>query len=322
MKFSIVVPVYNVENYIVKCLDSIFHQSYSNYEVIIVNDGSPDQSEKIIRDYIKGKKNFKLYSKENGGLSDARNFGVTKATGDYLLFVDSDDYIAEDLLQRIYDTVQENQFDVVRYGLDLVDDDGSKLLKSVENVKAGRDKVESIRHILQSEYVEPAWLYAYRLDFWKQNHFLYAYGRIHEDFGLTPLVLYCANDIGFVDYVGYHYVQRENSIMRQVNYEKLKKRTIDFQEQYLELKKKIDTSTKDGKLLMGFASEAVLYKGRELIGEDRKAYASFIRKENIIGMMNIFRFKNILQKIYLSFFLERYLQKISEQFYSELECEK
>ena len=92
MKFSIVIPVYNVEGYIEKCLNSIKIQTYSNFEVIIVNDGSPDNSEKKIKTFLKDKR-FKYYKKENGGLSDARNYGIKYTTGDYLLFVDSDDYI-------------------------------------------------------------------------------------------------------------------------------------------------------------------------------------------------------------------------------------
>ena len=96
MKFSIIVPVYNVEKYLKRCLDSIQNQTYDNFEVIIVNDGSPDHSQEIIDEYVKHDDRFLSYQKENGGLSDARNYGVKYATGDYLLFVDSDDYVSSD----------------------------------------------------------------------------------------------------------------------------------------------------------------------------------------------------------------------------------
>lgn len=101
MKFSIVIPVYNVEEYIDKCLNSVLNQTYKDFEVIIVNDGSPDNSIQIIDRYVKMDDRFKVYSKENGGLSAARNFGVKKVSGDYLIFLDSDDYIEKDLLLKI-----------------------------------------------------------------------------------------------------------------------------------------------------------------------------------------------------------------------------
>ena len=97
MKFSIVIPVYNVEKYIDKCLKSIINQTYDNFEVIVVNDGSPDNSQVIIDKYVKKDKRFKSYEKKNGGLSDARNYGLEYISGDYLLFIDSDDNIEKDL---------------------------------------------------------------------------------------------------------------------------------------------------------------------------------------------------------------------------------
>ena len=89
MKVSVIVPVYNVEKYLKKCLDSLVKQTLNGVEIIVVNDGSPDNSQKIIDEYTKKYKNVKSYIKENGGLSDARNYGIKKATGEYISFVDS-----------------------------------------------------------------------------------------------------------------------------------------------------------------------------------------------------------------------------------------
>ena len=96
-KFSIIVPVYNVENYVDKCIKSILNQTYKNYEVIIINDGSTDNSLNIINKY-KNNKKIKIITQKNKGLSNARNNGMKMATGDYLLFIDSDDYIEDKLL--------------------------------------------------------------------------------------------------------------------------------------------------------------------------------------------------------------------------------
>lgn len=98
---SIIVPVYNVENYLFQCLDSIIHQTYSNIEIIVVNDGSPDNSHLIINTFSEKDKRIKIINKENGGLSDARNFGIMAADGDYIMFVDSDDWLEFNLIELL-----------------------------------------------------------------------------------------------------------------------------------------------------------------------------------------------------------------------------
>ena len=95
-KFSIIIPVYNVEKYLKKCLDSVFNQTYKDYEVIVVNDGTKDNSMDIVKDY-----DVKVINQKNQGLSAARNAGVKKATGEYLIFLDSDDYWEKDLLKEL-----------------------------------------------------------------------------------------------------------------------------------------------------------------------------------------------------------------------------
>ena len=113
MTFSVIVPVYNVEKYLAKCLDSILAQTYSDFEIIVVNDGSPDNSQQIIDEYAKNYPDkIKPFIKANGGLSDARNFGVEKASGEYLLFVDSDDYIAEKLLENLHKVIKEKELSI------------------------------------------------------------------------------------------------------------------------------------------------------------------------------------------------------------------
>jgi len=110
---SIIVPVYNVEKYIEKCLDSLVNQTLENIEIVIVNDGSPDKSQKIIDKYEKKYKQIKSYVKENGGVSSARNYGIEKANGDYITFVDSDDYVELDFCEKLYKKAIQGNFDIV-----------------------------------------------------------------------------------------------------------------------------------------------------------------------------------------------------------------
>ena len=115
-KISIIIPVYNVETYIHKCIGSVLAQTYRNIEVILVDDGSPDNSGIICDEYAKKDKRVIVIHKKNGGLSDARNAGIDAATGDYIVFVDSDDYIAPDMIEKLYETQKRNNADITVCG--------------------------------------------------------------------------------------------------------------------------------------------------------------------------------------------------------------
>lgn len=109
---SIVVPIYNVENYLRMCLDSIQNQTYQNFEVLLINDGSPDNSADICREYVAKDARFRYFEKENGGLSSARNFGIEHSTGAYITFVDSDDWLEYDALDRLYGALKKENADI------------------------------------------------------------------------------------------------------------------------------------------------------------------------------------------------------------------
>lgn len=314
MKFSIIVPVYNVEQYIEKCLDSICNQTYSNYEVIIVNDGSKDQSEMIIKKYIHDAR-FQYYKKENGGLSDARNYGLTYVTGEYLLFVDSDDYIEPNLLQKLNEMIAKKTYDVIRFGARPVDETGNILAIPKKIEVKGNNKFHVLKAIMGSTYIEPAWLYAYQTKFFKDNQFQYSKGKIHEDYGLTPLILDRALEIGWLDEIGYNYVQRENSIMRQLDYKKLVKRVGDFQDFYIHHKNTILPNNRSSKLILGFCAEALIYKAKELKDQDREKLIMLIRKEHVIDQIYPWNFKKFLQKLYLTIFYEKKIKRLSDEFF-------
>jgi glycosyltransferase involved in cell wall biosynthesis len=115
-EISIIVPVYNVEKYLEKCLKSILHQIFSDFELILIDDGSTDSSGRICDEYLKRDSRIKVFHKENGGLSSARNYGIEKSTGKYIGFVDSDDYIAKDMYEVLYNNLQRENADVSMCG--------------------------------------------------------------------------------------------------------------------------------------------------------------------------------------------------------------
>ena len=112
-KVSVIVPVYNVEKYIEKCLNSLVNQTLKDIEIIIVNDGSKDNSDKIIKIYQEKYDNIIYLTKKNGGLSDARNYGIPYAKGEYIAFLDSDDYVENDIYEKMYNKAKENNSDYV-----------------------------------------------------------------------------------------------------------------------------------------------------------------------------------------------------------------
>lgn len=317
MKFSIIVPVYNVEKYVLKCLQSINEQSYQNYEVIIIDDGSKDNSKEIIKEFIKGKEKFKYYKKANGGLADARNYGLKYVTGDYILFIDSDDYISKDLLKNLNDYLVDRQVSVLRFGINVVDS-SYNIINKPENVKDSINKLEIIKDILHNEFVEVSWAYAYNKVFWQEHNFKFAKGTIHEDYGLTLIILSKSESIGAIDYNGYNYVQRENSIMSSTNYEKIQKRVNDFKFHFINHRQEIKNNTIENKLILSYSAEALIYKTRELKDNDFKEMINYIKKAKVINQIYGSSFKKVLFKIYLFLFLKPYLIKLRNEFYCSL----
>jgi len=312
MKFSIIIPVYNVEKYIDRCLKSIANQSYKNYEVIIVNDGTKDNSVEIIKKYTKKYKNFKLYDKENGGLSDARNYGLNFVNGDYLLFVDSDDYINKDLLKKLNEVLLKKSYDIVKFKIELVDENGKLIRK-----EAGFDisKKVSLKEILSQEFSEPAWTYCYNLNFWNKNKFMYAKGKIHEDFGLSPLVLLKSRSIYYINYYGYNYVQRMGSIVNGA--EKNIKRTNDmiFHFDYLKDAAIADNvvSQENKNIFLSYISNGVINKGILLDGKDLKNYIKELKKRNVFNLLLSDTFIRKIKKILIKLNPYMYIKILSKR---------
>ena len=192
IKFSIIIPVYNVEKYLDKCFNSVINQAFNNYEVIIICDKCTDNSEKIVDKYIKKYTNFKKIYKENTGLSVARNIGVESSNGEYILFLDSDDYLEKDLLQKL-DNELKNPIDIIRFQAQNIIDD--KLIKYNEKVFEITNGIEAFNFIINYHYIENAWLYCYNSKFYKNNNFHFKENVIAEDFGLIPLIIAKAKSV-------------------------------------------------------------------------------------------------------------------------------
>jgi len=146
-KISVIVPIYNSEKYLERCLDSLIQQTYDNLEILLINDGSTDTSQQICEDYLKKDNRIKLYNKVNGGLSSARNLGLKEATGNFIGFVDSDDWIAADMYEILYNNI-------IKYNADAAE---VKMIKT-DNYKKEVNSVKSKLHIYEGEKIKEFYL--------------------------------------------------------------------------------------------------------------------------------------------------------------------
>ncbi len=210
IKVSIIVPVYNVKEYLARCLDSLVNQSLKDIEIIVVNDGSPDNSQKIIDDYCKKYKNVKSFIKENGGLSDARNFGIEKAQGEYIAFLDSDDYVTTDMYMEMYNKAISGDFDMVVCDLNYVYDD--KIIKASCNVKKDTN---NIKDVMLNIY-PAAWNKIFKRNLMDKG-IRFKKGVWFEDVEFIYRLLPYINTIGVVHKTFNQYVQREGSITNTIN---------------------------------------------------------------------------------------------------------
>lgn len=268
-KVSIIVPVYNTEKYVEKCLNSIAKQTLQDIEIIIVNDGSTDNSENIIKQWMEKQQTEKIkyFKKQNGGLSDARNFGVEKATGEYISFVDSDDYIDKDLYKNIESHMEKN-VDLIKFKMKTFNENG-KILEQLDgpvfDICTGEEAFEKL--CVQDKFLEPACIYLYRREFFVQNHFKYEIGTYHEDFGLTPYIMIKAKTVVSTKVFGYNYLQRENSITSNNNSEKEAKKAYDVLKHYdnnCEKIEKENVSDKTKMLFKRYYTNSLLLKAEKL----------------------------------------------------------
>lgn len=210
-KISIIVPVFNVEAYLEKCVDSVLNQTFIDFEVILVNDGSTDSSGEICDRYANQDERVVVFHQNYKGVSAARNAGVQAARGDYIGFVDSDDYIDQNMFSELYRLCQEtgSQIAVCKLGREI---DGELVNRSHETNQIEMDHEEAMRQLFIGS------LYRFSLcnKLFKKDCFQgvqFPEGRIHEDLSTTYKLFANANQVVYKNFIGYVYVKRNNSIL-------------------------------------------------------------------------------------------------------------
>ena len=211
-KISLVVPIYKVEKYLNKCIESLIGQTYNNIEIILVDDGSPDNCPHICDEWASKDKRIAVIHKQNGGLSDARNAGIEAATGRYISFVDSDDYLSLDFCEILIDAIKKNKADIAMGDVSLVYEDKS-LIKFTNVTKNQEVCVPGIDVIYDNaiRYNMTAWAKVYKKELF--DGIKYPVGRLHEDEFVFFKVLAKCNMFVINNNAKYYYLQRGTSIM-------------------------------------------------------------------------------------------------------------
>ncbi len=204
---SVIIPVYKVEEYLNKCVDSVINQTYKNLEIILVDDGSPDNCPKICDDYAKQDKRIKVIHKKNGGLSDARNAGIDMANGEYLSFIDSDDYVEKNYISFLYNLAKKYNSDLtmgkqyVRYSNKTINTGSGSLYEL--------NSYDALDKILYGEDLDvSAWAKLYKKELFKKVKF--PVGRLFEDAATIYKLIDLSKKVVLKSEPIYNYIIRDN----------------------------------------------------------------------------------------------------------------
>ena len=211
---SIIIPVYKVEKYLEKCIQSVINQTYENLQIILVDDGSPDNCGKICDEYAKKDHRIEVIHKSNGGLSDARNKGLEIAKGEYIGFVDSDDYIEADIYEVLYNLLKQYNADVSICNFYTVSQ-GKIAIKNVDSGIKEYTRIEILKEILLDNDIQSyAWNKLYKRELF--GEIKYPVGKKYEDIGTTFYLLEKCNKVVVTGKPEYYYINRQDSIVNNV----------------------------------------------------------------------------------------------------------
>lgn len=221
-KISIIVPIYNVEKYIKKCLETIRKQTFTDFEVLLINDGTKDNSAVIAQKYCDTDKRFYLYNKKNGGISDARNYGLERAKGEYVVFIDSDDYIHKEYLEVLYKLCIENNADMsyCRFKYSYLNF-GITLKMPISAKKGVISKKDALDMIIRDNYLHSyIWNKMFKKSLFTDNNIKYP-NMYFEDIATAAKLLMHSNKLAVTDQYLYYYVKHFGSIMSTMNSKKI-----------------------------------------------------------------------------------------------------
>jgi len=249
---SVIVPIYNVELYLEKYINSIINQTYKNLEIILVNDGSTDNSLQICEKFINKDKRIKIINKKNGGLSDARNKGIEKSSGKYLAFIDSDDYIDYNMIENLYNDIKKYDADISIVNYEKIFEDGNIQNENFsKNDFLVMDRETAIKNLLDNTlFGNYAWNKLYKKELF--NDIRYPFGRKMEDLGTTYKLFFKSNIVVYNPTKLYYYLQRNDSILHNIDLKFIQDQYELTIERYKYLKDKYKTLKENDEYLYNY----------------------------------------------------------------------
>ena len=312
---SIIVPIYKVEQYLDRCVSSIVHQSYSNLEILLVDDGSPDKCPAMCDRWKMEDRRIRVIHKANGGLSDARNAGIEAARGEWILFVDSDDYILPQMVERLVVAAHRDQSDISVCSFFYDYGDHKRAIHTVlKPAHYVLDRLEAIQIYFKPRALEltVAWNKLYRRNlFFTSQRIRFPVGCLHEDEYTSYKLLYEADHISWINDELYGYMQRKGSIMSNFGPRNIPD-LLGYQKEYFkwckryapELRELIEASALNG--ILGWYLYCHQHTDFDLRGELREGLDQLMRKEMHFSFSNPYmgikeKIKYIAWKLHLFF---------------------
>lgn len=299
MKISFIIPVYNGSKTIERALKSVLEQEDSNldFEVLVINDGSTDNTDEIMQKY-QGK--VKYFKKENGGISDTRNFGISNADGEYVIFVDGDDYVSTTLLKDIENPINKG-VDLIKWSPTIVDENGQQLEKQIKNKYIETTGEDGFNVLFGTDpLMDCLWNYAIKKEIIPK----FPEGMYHEDFAVMPQIILKAKKMIITDKNEYFYVHTPSSIMRGNDQQKKKKRLEDLLTHFdkmIETTKQMNIKKMTKENVGIFATNSLLVVVPELEKENKEFFVKELKKRKISKYIKARNLKQLIKKVLVFF---------------------
>lgn len=296
-KLSVIIPVYNIQNYIIKCLDSLHRQNYKNVEFLIIDDGSTDQSSEYIKRYLDNSDDnrFSYFYKTNGGLSDARNYGMLKASGEYIWYFDGDDYMPDDseLIGKLINKAEENKLEMLIFNFQYDENWPMKYANHAFDLKSNNCVQKGTDILNGSVFRHSIWHILFERNFLLKNKITFEKGSTVEDLIYTTECLLQSQRVLIYPLVAYVYAYRSDSITGSTNLQAITKRINDVIDTTVLLDEKLrKKDIQSSELVSGFIAESMMACATGYVSVSIKKMKNFFKGKKL-------NLKELIKKIIL-----------------------
>ncbi len=305
VKVSVIVPIYNVEKYLKRCVDSIINQTYKNLEIILVNDGSPDNCPQMCDEFAKQDSRIKVVHKPNGGISSARNAGLKMVTGEYFCFVDSDDWLHKQNVEALMFAVNKHKSDLTVADFLIAYDDETYEEQEITSFEC---ECNENKFKYYAKYLTSPWNKLYKTATFKDLH--YPDGRVYEDAHVAPWLFETAEKISLVKNKLYYYFQRRNSIMGSLKQKFFESYIYEMYENQIKTNQFIDIKKHALMCMLTCYTHdrfiALMFKNKQKANEFKNKIKETKRKHIKLYRMNSFKNKTSYYKAKLKILLYKF----------------